>query len=199
MELTIRPARPEDLASLARLLTEAFREELTRIFGVEGARLEATMTALLGADDGAALRNMLVAVADGQVVGTLSRRHRGSPHPRDGAVWQALVRNLGVGRTLRSLVVAASPPYTPRPDELHVSDVAVARPWRRRGIARRLMAAVEEEARRLGLRRLTLFVDRGNEPALALYRALGYRPLPPTFLQRLFWKNLVRMGKEVRP
>lgn len=43
-----------------------------------------------------------------------------------------------------------------------------------RGLARALMAAVEERALAAGLKRLELTVVRGNERARDLYRALGY-------------------------
>lgn len=60
-------------------------------------------------------------------------------------------------------------------DELHVLNVATAPEDRRRGVGRALM----EEAHRLGRSRAcrlsTLEVRRSNAPAIALYRALGYR------------------------
>lgn len=52
-------------------------------------------------------------------------------------------------------------------------DLAVAREWRRRGVGRRLMAAVVEELKRDGIRCLELTVAPENGPALALYNGLG--------------------------
>jgi GNAT superfamily N-acetyltransferase len=45
--------------------------------------------------------------------------------------------------------------------------------WQGRGIGRRLVAAVAEEARAQGVLRLRAVVDRSNAPALALVRSLG--------------------------
>jgi GNAT superfamily N-acetyltransferase len=64
--------------------------------------------------------------------------------------------------------------WEPREDGLHVSRVAVDPVFRRRGIARALMAGAEQEARRRGLSRLVL----GTRLALAgnrrLFAACGF-------------------------
>jgi ribosomal-protein-alanine N-acetyltransferase len=60
-------------------------------------------------------------------------------------------------------------------DEVHVLNVATALTARRCGVGRALMEAAEREGRRRGCRISTLEVRRSNEPALALYRAIGYR------------------------
>ena len=59
-------------------------------------------------------------------------------------------------------------------DELHVNTVAVTPSWRRRGLASALMAHVLADAARDGAERATLEVRRSNEPALELYRRLGF-------------------------
>lgn len=50
---------------------------------------------------------------------------------------------------------------------------------RRRGHARRLLAAVEERARALGHRRLVLETGSLQPEAVALYRSAGYAPTAP--------------------
>jgi ribosomal-protein-alanine N-acetyltransferase len=60
-------------------------------------------------------------------------------------------------------------------DEVHVLNVATALAARRRGVGRALMEAAEGEGQRRGARLSTLEVRRSNEPAIALYRAMGYR------------------------
>jgi ribosomal-protein-alanine N-acetyltransferase len=60
-------------------------------------------------------------------------------------------------------------------DEVHVLNVATAIAARRRGVGRALMEAAEGDGRRRGARIATLEVRRSNVPALALYRAIGYR------------------------
>ena len=60
-------------------------------------------------------------------------------------------------------------------DEIHVLNVATAIEARRRGVGRRLMEEAEGVGRGRGARIATLEVRRSNEPAIALYRLLGYR------------------------
>ena len=60
-------------------------------------------------------------------------------------------------------------------DELHVLNVAVAPEARRRGVARAILDRVEAQGREQGARIAMLEVRRGNAPAIALYRSLGYR------------------------
>ncbi len=60
-------------------------------------------------------------------------------------------------------------------DELHVLNVAVAPEARRRGVARAVLDQVEARGREQGARVSMLEVRRGNAPAIALYRSLGYR------------------------
>ena len=49
---------------------------------------------------------------------------------------------------------------------------------RGKGLGRRLVAALESEARALGLRRLVLETGIRQTAALALYRATGFQPIP---------------------
>jgi ribosomal protein S18 acetylase RimI-like enzyme len=55
-------------------------------------------------------------------------------------------------------------------DELYI-DAA----YRRRGYGRRVLAFAEERAREMGVNAIHLEVDRGNDPALELYRRTGYQ------------------------
>jgi putative acetyltransferase len=49
---------------------------------------------------------------------------------------------------------------------------------RGKGVGRRLVAALEDEARTLGARRLVLETGTRQTAALALYRATGFDPIP---------------------
>ena len=75
---------------------------------------------------------------------------------------------------------------------LHIGRVSVAPAWRGRGIARALLAAGEAEARRRGLKRMTLRVRLALGENQRLFAGFGFAPaatgLPtpatsePTFL-----------------
>lgn len=59
-------------------------------------------------------------------------------------------------------------------DEMHVLDVVTAPEARRRGLARVLMVEAMADAAARGALRALLEVRRSNEPAIGLYRALGF-------------------------
>jgi len=52
--------------------------------------------------------------------------------------------------------------------------MAVARPWRGRGVGSALVAAAIEKARAEGLHKLSLEVFPHNDAAIALYRKFGF-------------------------
>jgi ribosomal protein S18 acetylase RimI-like enzyme len=54
--------------------------------------------------------------------------------------------------------------------------VATARSRRRTGLATELVGHVEDALRELGCRRALIVVERGNDGALAFWRAQGYEP-----------------------
>jgi ribosomal-protein-alanine N-acetyltransferase len=62
-------------------------------------------------------------------------------------------------------------------DEMHVMNVAVAAPERRRGLARWLLRFAMGRAARRGASRALLEVRAGNREAVALYESLGFRRL----------------------
>ena len=69
-----------------------------------------------------------------------------------------------------------------RADEIRVLDIALFPAFRRRGLGRALLEALVAEADAQGLR-MSLHVERNN-PALALYRQLGFVPVDE---QGVYW------------
>ncbi len=61
--------------------------------------------------------------------------------------------------------------------ELQILKVGVAPAWRRRGIARELLARISDDARNLGADRLSLEVRVGNAGARRFYEQLGFSEL----------------------
>jgi GNAT superfamily N-acetyltransferase len=74
----------------------------------------------------------------------------------------------------------------------------VAPAVRGRGLGRRLVAALEEEARALGVRRLVLETGVRQAAALALYRGTGFQPIPLYGEYCLSPDTSVCLGKELR-
>jgi [ribosomal protein S18]-alanine N-acetyltransferase len=60
-------------------------------------------------------------------------------------------------------------------DEAEILSVAVAAPWRGRGLAGRLLDLHLRRLAGLGMRTIFLEVEEGNQPALRLYRRAGFR------------------------
>ena len=61
--------------------------------------------------------------------------------------------------------------------DVQILKVGTSPAWRRRGIARELLAHVAADARNLGAQTVSLEVRAGNEGAQALYKALGLVPV----------------------
>ncbi|MDX1945645.1 MAG: GNAT family N-acetyltransferase [Pirellulaceae bacterium] len=70
---------------------------------------------------------------------------------------------------------------------INIHDLAVAPGFRGRGIGRALLAAIDDEARRLDCCKVTLEVRSDNELAWQLYRRFGYRPSEPA--ETWFWSK----------
>ena len=64
------------------------------------------------------------------------------------------------------------------PDTGELKRMYVAPAVRGKGLGRRLIAALEAEARALGARRLVLETGTRQTAAITLYRATGFRPIP---------------------
>jgi len=71
---------------------------------------------------------------------------------------------------------------------INIHDVAVSPAARGQGIGRKLLTAVEEEARALGCCKVTLEVRADNARAMGLYRSVGFKSSEP---ETLFWTQRV--------
>ena len=71
-------------------------------------------------------------------------------------------------------VICRIPKADERAGFLFVDALHVLRAYRRRGVARALLARVDDWARELGLHGVRLLVRPNNEPARSLYRQTGF-------------------------
>ena len=75
----------------------------------------------------------------------------------------------------------------------------VAPAWRGRGVGRRMLEALQDEARRLGATRVVLETGTRQASALALYRASGFTEIPAYGEYVSSPATSVCMGKELPP
>lgn len=74
---------------------------------------------------------------------------------------------------------------------LNVHDLVVAAKYRGRGLSKRLLASVEDEAKKRGCCKLTLEVLEGNRVAQAAYKSCGFEgyALNPALGNAQFWQK----------
>ena len=159
MTLEIRPVHDEELDEAGRATAEAYQEFVP----IMDERWTNYLDRLRDARTRARHAEVLAAVEDGEVLGTVTLeldQHIPGGHPRTPlAPDQASVRMLGV-----------------RPDA------------RGRGVARALMDACVQRARRAGKRRITLDTAPEMTAAQRLYEGMGFRRL-----EDLVWPDGMRL------
>ena len=82
-------------------------------------------------------------------------------------------------------------------DDAHLDLLAVAPPYRREGVGRRLLEWLEQCAVVAGIFTVALEVRAGNEAAQLFYKSMGYRPLMqlPGYYQGI--EAAIRMGRDL--
>jgi ribosomal protein S18 acetylase RimI-like enzyme len=171
----IRPARMDDIYPILHIHREAFSDKFGAAFGPRGADRGVEAMAEAWRRQGAsALRGMLVAIADGRPVGTISLRTWEMGGDNTGAAEIAFHNVLGAWGALRSIFALSLLEHRIDRSEGYVTDVAVLAAYRRRGIARALLSSVEAEARLRAKRFLGLYVSASNGGARTLYEQAGF-------------------------
>jgi ribosomal protein S18 acetylase RimI-like enzyme len=156
--ILIRPGTVEDYPRVREVIAEtfAFHQQATPEFFRTTDSPPPTPTIIEGLlRDGQGA--WFLAEADGRIVGFVTIRLRHAAHE----------------------------PFLVPEVRAHVESLGILPAWRRRGIGRKLMEAVEQWARQHDARRMTLNVWEFNDGALRLYETLGYE----TFSRNL-WKPL---------
>jgi ribosomal protein S18 acetylase RimI-like enzyme len=174
--LTIRRANAEDLGRIAELIAGEPGREAIGIAGCEEAarKFGTGLVRLPNSPQG--WRCSTVAEADGQVVGVL-QSGRGDTEPFRMTPRLALLalRTFGVGivsvlgRYRARLRVNPSLP----PDAYYIAEFDVDPEYRNKGVGARLLEHAEQDARGLGLRKMSLVTTTDN-PARRLYERHGF-------------------------
>ncbi|HEV3474108.1 MAG TPA: GNAT family N-acetyltransferase [Actinomycetota bacterium] len=150
MGIDIHPLRPDEVTAAGEATAAAYRE-------------------FVPPDDPGGWEDYLVRVAD---VGARAERALVVVAEEDGKI-------LGtVTVELEDRIVGGHPREPLAPGEAHVRMLGVTPDARRRGVARMLMDACIDAARRAGKRRITLGTTERMDGARRLYEAMGFRRGP---------------------
>lgn len=193
-DLRVRPARDDDRRAVGRLLALGFPDKFGPIFGREPERVAAVLADLPPTG------RVYVADCRGQVVGTFTLVLEPRPAP---PLWPVLRRHLSFGAALQAtFLLGFLGSSLPDPATAVVEAVAVLPEWRGRGVGRRMMMEALQQARAAGRRRVALYVVEGNEPAVRLYRSLGFQVVraQPLWWQRWLFgaRRVLYMAAELR-
>jgi len=90
--------------------------------------------------------------------------------PHLGRAWLIVDSGAAVGYVV--LTVSFSFEYRGR--DAFIDELYIEPTHRRRGLGRAAMAFAEESAKELGVNAIHLEVDHGNDPAMELYKRIGY-------------------------
>ena len=100
----------------------------------------------------------------------------GWPRPSDTGVIAVTPQDQPIGAAWLRFFTADDPGYGFVADGVPELSIAVASGWRGQGVGRALLRAIHQQARRAGVSRISLSVERAN-PAWGLYAAEGYRTI----------------------
>ena len=179
----VRPYREGDSGAVAPILYESSGGLYDRYAG--SRRLaERTIARALEREGNTASGDVVsVAEVDGQTAGAMAAMPFAEWTPRAHAFLRTTIRSIppwrwpGAFRIYRAGGRSGTgPPETC----FYVDSLATAERFRRRGVARALLAHAEQRARELGLDGVALDTWQDNSAALSLYIGAGFRELART-------------------
>ena len=177
MSVQVRPARAGEGAALAPLLYEVNPQLHDRFAGSPDRALRLIEKAFDSTGTSGSREVVRVAEVDGRPAGVMGCYPGWEGTPRGRADVKLGLRSRPLLRRPSLLLfvfrMQRAIPESPH-EALYIDALATAPEFRRQGVARALLAAAEEEARRLGLIRVCLETETDNRPARSLYTRCGF-------------------------
>ncbi|MEA4908999.1 MAG: GNAT family N-acetyltransferase [Anaerolineaceae bacterium] len=205
MDITIRPAVPQDAALAAELVCLSMGRSSRRLLGLgDPQRAQQGVAGLFRlAHNRFSYTCADLALVDGAPAGLLISFDARRLRRLELHMALDVCRVYGLLGALR-LAWGALPFSSAQecvPGEYYVAHLAVLPEFRRQGVASALLRRAEERARAAGLRRCSLIVDLDNQAAQRLYARVGYRVVAtlvtPERLARYGTRGYRRMVQEL--
>jgi ribosomal protein S18 acetylase RimI-like enzyme len=176
-QFTVRLAGPDEDPAIATLVVEGFLDKFRPVFG---RRMDRSVKILekwirLEHASGGVTSLVIEGYATTELAGSVGIRTADSREDvLARGLWRTLSGNLGLPRAVWATTLLSYPRYSATSSEAYIERLVVSPGFRRRGMARLLLAAAEDLARENGKRTVGLHVSGNNLPALRLYEDEGY-------------------------
>jgi ribosomal protein S18 acetylase RimI-like enzyme len=177
-QFTVRLAGPDEDPAIAALVVEGFLDKFRPVYGRRMDRSIKIMEKWISLEhaSGGVTTLVIEGYAAAEIAGSIGVRTADSREDiLARGLWQTFTRNLGFPRTVWATTLLSYPRYSSVSSEAYIERLVVSPDFRRRGMARRLLAAAEDLARDAGKRTVGLHVSGNNLPALRLYESEGYK------------------------
>ena len=172
LKINIRKAKPSDAKKAVPLIIDAIRDIAERITGeTEAEKVEQSLCELFVLDDNPnSYLNTYMAEFEGEIAGTLVL-YSGTDAPK-------------LGQNLTAWLVEKEAKVTEidaesLPDEFYIDTICIDAKYRGKGVGSQLFAFAEDIAKQTGHSKLSLNVETQKEPAIRLYKRLGYEIVSP--------------------
>ena len=180
---SIRPSRPGDAEAVAALVYETSQRMYDDLAGGRGRAVRLLARAFERRTTNASLDVFEVVELEGTVGAAMAAFPASELRQRENAMMKFLLPRMLLRRLPRVLYLNVrarlAAPRVPL-DALYVATLATDARFRRRGLARLLLARAEQRARLLALPRLALDTVASNVAARALYESAGFEPVSTT-------------------
>ena len=170
MEIIIRKAKKNDSDAIAKVVLLAIGVDIDNLSQYTSPfNYELIKTLAEREDSQYSYKNCFVAEENKEVVGAICSYDGSKLYELRKALFEELEkRKAKLDKKLTDECESG---------ELYIDSLAVFKKYRGRGIAKALIARVEEKSRELKIPILGLLVDNENPNAAKLYTSLGFRPI----------------------
>ncbi len=173
----MREAEVRDEPEIAGLVVEGFLDKFRPIFGRGMDRSVWIMEKWVRLEHSiGGVRSLVVEIsATGEIAASVGVRIGDSDDDAlSRGLWESLKRSLGFLRASWAATLLSYPRYAASSREAYVERLVVSPGHRKQGMARALLDASEDLARKTGKVTVGLHDSGGNIPALRLYESYGY-------------------------